>query len=558
MINCAFSIIIYFMQDFLSESATYIAPTHYTNCGNYHYAMGNGGGGGNNMGGSSLHANTFQLPSVHLIHLSKLKIEVKPPPPDLDEMNAEDGGGVGDGDECECTQTPIASSSIYNHICRMKLQIEQYSEIWDNVKKFTNPYEFIHTNVPGHKTSVSKLRPISRSFYKMIEMCQTMRLLDKYKHSKSTLTSVSGIRTFHLAEGPGGFIEAVSYLRGLQCNGNNMLGNYSNGGASGVVGVIGMNGGGGGAKASSLCRGGMSINGGNSNNNGMTGSTMMGSTGCCNGYTSTTKRLCVHDQYYGMTLIDDDPICPGWKKTRTFLDANPNVMLEHGCDNTGNILHADNFASCCEKYKNSMDLVTADGGFDFSVDFNKQEHLAVNLIVAEVFFALALQKKGGSFVLKIFDMFFKPTIDVVYLLCSLYDDVNIMKPHTSRIANSEKYVVCTGFKLDDSSAFIEKAKEMFILLAPDAAGVGIPHTITSILDFEHDTYFLSKIEDANAMLGQQQIENIATTLHAISHKNNDKLEHLKKHNLQKCISWCDKFNIPYHRMTHSVNIFLSS
>ena len=37
------------------------------------------------------------------------------------------------------------------------------------------------------------------------------------------------------------------------------------------------------------------------------------------------------------------------------------------------------------KYKNSMDVITADGGFDFSVDFNNQEQLAFRLILTQVF-----------------------------------------------------------------------------------------------------------------------------------------------------------------------------
>ena len=50
-----------------------------------------------------------------------------------------------------------------------------------------------------------------------------------------------------------------------------------------------------------------------------------------------------------------------------------------------------------------MDIVTADGGFDFSVDFNKQEIMANKLIFCQICFAISMQKKGGIFILKIFD-----------------------------------------------------------------------------------------------------------------------------------------------------------
>ena len=68
----------------------------------------------------------------------------------------------------------------------------------------TNPYEYIHTNVPNSKSSICKLNPLSRSFYKMIELINTLNLFDNNSET---------IKSFHLAEGPGGFIEALSYIR---------------------------------------------------------------------------------------------------------------------------------------------------------------------------------------------------------------------------------------------------------------------------------------------------------------------------------------------------------
>ena len=107
------------------------------------------------------------------------------------------------------------SSSIYSHLCDIKEQIEKYQTAWDNIKKFTNPYEYIHTNVAGNKTNISKLRPLSRSFYKMIEILKNNNILAQYSNTVVARPDYKmGINTFHLAEGPGGFIEALSYLRG--------------------------------------------------------------------------------------------------------------------------------------------------------------------------------------------------------------------------------------------------------------------------------------------------------------------------------------------------------
>ena len=63
-------------------------------------------------------------------------------------------------------------------------------------------------------------------------------------------------------------------------------------------------------------------------------------------------------------------------------------------------------------------------------------------------YAITMQKKGGTFVLKVFDLFLKPSVQLLYLLSCCYEQVYIIKPYTSRTANSERYVICKGFKLE--------------------------------------------------------------------------------------------------------------
>ena len=223
----------------------------------------------------------------------------------------------------------IISKSLFKYLNDMKTEINNYPIHWDVYKKYTNPYEYIHTIIPYTKQSVCKLKPLSRSFYKLIEIYNILNL--EFNEQE--------IKTFHLAEGPGGFIEAMVQLR--------------------------------------------------TNN---------------------------EDTYHGMTLIDDDDNIHGWKKSRYFLSKHSNVFIEKGVDNTGNLLNVNNLWYCYNKYKNSMNLVTGDGGFDFSIDFNKQESLSIKLIFCQICYAIALQKQGGTFILKIFDIFIEATVDLVYLL----------------------------------------------------------------------------------------------------------------------------------------------
>ena len=101
--------------------------------------------------------------------------------------------------------------NLYKYLTDEKRRIDDYASEWENIKKYKNPYEFIHTSLPFQKKSISKYKPLSRAFFKMIEICNTFNLLEGYKRR---------INSFHLAEGPGGFIEALQYLR------NNVNDNY--------------------------------------------------------------------------------------------------------------------------------------------------------------------------------------------------------------------------------------------------------------------------------------------------------------------------------------------
>ena len=98
---------------------------------------------------------------------------------------------------------PAISNTLANYLYAIKEKIDDCERDWDIFKKYTNPYEYIHTMVPYKKNCVAKYKPLSRSYYKMIEMIHTFNILPDQPT----------INTFHLAEGPGGFIEAVANIR---------------------------------------------------------------------------------------------------------------------------------------------------------------------------------------------------------------------------------------------------------------------------------------------------------------------------------------------------------
>jgi len=360
-----------------------------------------------------------------------------------------------------CAPKPIISQSLSHYLCNIKEKIDDREKEWDIYKKYTNPCEYINSVVPNKRKSVSKYKPLSRSYFKMIE------ILSFFKLTKPTDQDVP-IRSFHLAEGPGGFIEAISNF-----------------------------------------------------------------------------RQCKQDEYIGISLVDEnnDPNIPGWKKSEYFLNTHSNVFIEAGADGTGDILSTDNFVYCTNKYKNSMDVITADGGFDFSMDFNSQEIHITKLLFAQVCYALTLQKKGGSFVLKVFDCFMQHTVDILYILSSFYDKVYLTKPQTSRYANSEKYVVCKGYLFDGSTDLTTLLFSVF----QKTMACEKPDEIHGFLTLRTPLFFLSKLQEFNSIFGQQQIEIIHYTISLIENKNKtEKIENMIKLNVQKCVNWCIKYNVMYN------------
>ena len=363
------------------------------------------------------------------------------------------------------TEEIFINKTLCGYLNNIKAEIDSRQVEWDKYKKYTNPYEFIHSIVPNSKQAVCRLKPLSRSFYKMVELCNLLFLLDDLPDKCST---------FHLAEGPGGFMEAMLNMRANR-----------------------------------------------------------------------------DDACYGMTLIDDsDQSVPGWKKSKAFLTKNPNVILYNGIDGTGDLMSADNLRDCFTRYHGSMNLVTADGGFDFSVDFNHQERVSGKLVFCQIAFAIAMQKKSGNLIIKFFDTFTQMSLDLLFILSNVYDQVYFVKPNTSRYANSEKYIVCKGFRLENSEDLVKRLHSVFKSFPKEG-------NMKRILSIEIPYIFTRRVEEYNAIFGQQQIESITSTLNLIDNNKYDRLDSMKKNNIQKCINWCQKYKLPYNKVITSSNIFLA-
>lgn len=130
---------------------------------------------------------------------------------------------------------------------------------------------------------------------------------------------------------------------------------------------------------------------------------------------------------------------------------NKHVHITYGKDNTGDINNWDNIKHIKHISKIPFYLITADGGFDEGTDFNNKEQLHYLLILSEIYAAIKLQKNGGHYILKVFDVFTETSVHLLYLLSQCWEGICVYKPKTSRPTNSEKYIICKNFCVSEEN-----------------------------------------------------------------------------------------------------------
>ena len=87
---------------------------------------------------------------------------------------------------------------------------------------------------------------------------------------------------------------------------------------------------------------------------------------------------------------------------------NKDIDFLWGVNKDGDLYNINNILSYIKTIgKNKVDIITGDGGLDSSDDYNKQEKNSLSLIYSEIFLSLNLQKEGGIFICKLFDIFLK-------------------------------------------------------------------------------------------------------------------------------------------------------
>jgi 23S rRNA U2552 (ribose-2'-O)-methylase RlmE/FtsJ len=260
-----------------------------------------------------------------------------------------------------CDKQPEELQTAKNRISAL-----EQTHKWELVKKMVNPYEMVYTHDDPHfHPSIAVIKPLSRSYFKLIE------ILDVLQFFEGLPKQAPKIRTAHIAEGPGGFIQAITDLSER--------------------------------------------------------------------YKKTVQ------QATAMTLRPTNQRVPGWRRASSFLHHHREVRLHYGADNTGDVYVKENQDSFVENVTCGANIFTADGGFDFSVNYDIQEKCVFKLLVCSAMTGLRCLQPDGSFILKIFDIFSESTMVLIDLMGRCFKEWVLYKPAISRPCNSERYFLGRGF-----------------------------------------------------------------------------------------------------------------
>jgi 23S rRNA U2552 (ribose-2'-O)-methylase RlmE/FtsJ len=337
---------------------------------------------------------------------------------------------------------------------------------WELSKKLVNPYELVYTHNDERlpPSLILNVQPLSRSYFKMIEILEMFGFFE---------ATPAKLKTAHVAEGPGGFIQAI-YQK------------------------------------------------------------------------SEEKRRQITNSY-AITLRPTTTHVPGWKKATNFLSKYKQIKIHYGEDGTGDIYSVANQASFIKTCgPGSCQMFTADGGFDFSVDYASQEERVFRLLVCSSLVGLQVLQKDGYFVLKLFDCNSQSTQLLVLILARCFSSWTLYKPAMTRVCNSERYFLGRRMR-SVSPAVIDLLHQ----LREQSEHSMFPMYDMPSLYTEAELAFMHAHIQTTT---KQQIQYIELAIH-LNNNPAEWWEHYVQKYIQLSTAWCERFRvmsiplIQYYKLT---------
>lgn len=221
-----------------------------------------------------------------------------------------------------------------------------------------------------------------------------------------------------------------------------------------------------------------------------------------------------HAKGFGFTLR-----CENDFKLDKFLAGHPETFDPfYGIKGDGNVYDPDNIESLTDyvlkQTSSGVHFMMSDGGFSVEGRENEQEILSKQLYLCQCLTALSIVRVDGHFVTKLFDLFTPFSVGLIYLMYKCFKKICIVKPNTSRPANSERYLVCK-WKKSNTDVIRQYLFDVNVHLYDNT-----DIDITELVPFEviqNDEIFFNYICDSNNIIGQNQ----AIALMKIAHYSKD-------------------------------------
>ena len=246
--------------------------------------------------------------------------------------------------------------------------------------------------------------------------------------------------------------------------------------------------------------------------------------------------------------------------TRNHSDTNYliNMFHETSVQGSNNITIKEDFdfKTLCDRfivnpvYKEKMDL--------FIFEFLEGDYINtpkyINNMILVLYIVTKYQADNGTCIIKMDNIFYKTIVDILFIFSAIFERVIIIKPSISKITKGERYLICKNFNMD-SIRHTKLLQQLDEYCKPKI----IENTfhmlqIHSLIKNDIPYYFSNKLEEINAVIGQQQLEVYDHILNIYKNKNrNEKCEIMKRNHIQKCLQWCEKNQIPCNKFIDNPN-----
>jgi hypothetical protein len=160
----------------------------------------------------------------------------------------------------------------------------------------------------------------------------------------------------------------------------------------------------------------------------------------------------------GSTILDDEYGIYASHRDRWFMGPRPNAMPEGEPAVSGDVTDSSVVAAIAdavharypeipaESVHSGATLYTSDAGIDVSGDYNRQEEHTALLNFGQILCGILSLAPGGVLITKQYSFLTEFNREVITVLSALFDCLRIVKPVTSRPANSEIYLIGVGFR----------------------------------------------------------------------------------------------------------------